>query len=190
MANPDTPNGFRFVKSMSGAPSVGMIRSAEPSGADIYKFDVISIEGSSGSKLAEASTTNDDTFVGVAVGFGKKTDMTGEYPVSFNPSNLEKIWYDDSENTSADWRVFYIPVEGNVFEVQSDTDLDLGVGDVCDLLATTSGSSTTGISGHQIGASTNADLIIVDIPRYPDNDPTLANTRYHVMFSSSTILSN
>lgn len=189
MANPDTPNGFKFVKSMSGSPASGMLRSAPVSGADIFKGDIIAIEGSAGAKLAEAATTNDETFLGVAVSFGKVSDMQGEYGGAFNPDDLTTLYYDDSASTNTDWRVWYVPVEGNVFEVQSSGSIGREVGDAVDLINTT-GSTTTGISAHEINTSTNADMIIVDIPAYPDNDKTLTNALYHVMFSTSTIASN
>ena len=177
MSNPDRPNGFKLVASLSGAPISSLIRSiGVTDGADMFKGDLISLT----SNLGAVATTNDATILGVAVGFGKVDPATGNYAGAYNPDNLTTTYYDDSASTHTDWRVFYIPVDGAILEVQSDTDLDLAVGDACDLLKTTAGNTTTGISGQQIGASTNADFHVVDIPAYPDNDSTLANTRYHV----------
>jgi hypothetical protein len=177
MANPDKPNGFKLVASLSGAPVSSLIRSiGVTDGTDIFKGDMISLA----SGLGAVSATNDATFLGVAVGFGKVDPATGNYASAYNPDNLTTLYYDDSASTHTEWRVFYIPVDQAIFEVQSDTDLDLLRGAACDLLVTTAGSTTTGISGQQIGASTNADFHVVDIPAYPDNDSTLANTRYHV----------
>ena len=177
MANPDTPNGFKLVASLTGAPISSLMRSiGVTDGADIFKGDLISLA----SGLGVVSATNDATILGVAMGFGKVSDMSGEYASAYNPDDLTTIYYDDSANTHTEWRVFYVPIDGAIFEVQSDTDLDLLRGAACDLLKTTSGSTVTGISGDQIGASTNADFHVVDIPAYPDNDSNLANTRYHV----------
>ena len=182
MANPDRPSGFKLVASLTGAPVSSMIRSVGiTDGTDLFVGDVINIT----SNLAKVGATNDATFVGVCVGFGKVDAMSGSYASAYNPDNLTTIYYDDSASTHTEWRAFYVPIDGNVFEVQSDTDLDLAVGDACDLLATTAGSTVTGISGQQVGASTNADFHVVDIPDYPDNDSTLANTRYHVVVTGA-----
>ena len=68
MANKDTPNGFRPVKTMSGAPLTSMIRTCGVAdGADIFVGDAVNIE----SGLAAVGATCDEGFAGVAVGFGK-----------------------------------------------------------------------------------------------------------------------
>lgn len=177
MANPDRPSGFRLVKTMSGAPLASVIRSiGVTDGTDIFKGDMLSLA----SNLAAVSATNDATFLGVAVGFGKVDAASGNYASAYNPDNLTTLYYDDSASTHTQWRVFYVPVEDAIFEVQSDTDLDLAVGSPCDLLTTTAGNTTSGISGQQVGANTNTDFRVVEIPAYPDNDSTLANTRYWI----------
>ena len=185
MANPDKPNGFKLVKTLSGAPVGSVIRSVGVTdGTDIFRGDLLSLT----SNLAAVAATNDATFLGVAVGFGKVSDMSAEYASAFNPDDLTKLYYDDSASTHTEWRVFYVPVDDAIFEVQSDTDIDLAIGDPCDLLATTAGSTTTGISGQQVGANTNTDMHVVDIPPYPDNDATLANTRYHVTITKAEMV--
>jgi len=185
MANPDRPNGFKFVKTLSGAPMASVVRSVGVTdGADMFKGDLISLD----TNLGKVGVTNDADFLGIAVGFGKVTDITGEYASAFNPDDLTKLYYDDSASTHTEWRVFYVPADDAIFEVQSDTDIDLSVGDPCDLLATTAGSTVTGISGHQVGANTNTDMRVVDIPAYPDNDSTLANTRYHVRITPAELI--
>jgi len=185
MANPDRPSGFRFVKTLSGAPMASVMRSVGVTdGADIFKGDLISLT----SNLGAVSASNDTTFLGVAVGFGKVDSTSGEYAGAYNPDNLTTLYYDDSASTNTDWRVFYVPVDDAIFEVQSDTDLDLAVGDPCDLLVTTAGSTASGISGQQVGANTNTDMRVVDIPPYADNDSTLANTRYHVTVTKAEMM--
>jgi len=177
MANPDRPSGFKFVKTISGAPVASVMRSVGVTdGADMFVGDLISLD----TNLGKVGATNDADFLGIAVGFGKVDGASGEYASAYNPDNLTTLYYDDSASTHTDWRVFYVPLQDAVFEVQSDTDLDLAVGDPCDLLVTTAGSTVTGISGQQVGANTNTDMRVVEIPTYPDNDSTLANTRYFV----------
>lgn len=185
MANPDKPNGFKLVKTLSGAPVASVVRSVGVTdGTDIFHGDLISLT----SNLGAVAATNDATLLGVAVGFGKISDMQGEYGSAFNPDTLTTLYYDDSASTHTEWRVFYVPVDDAIFEVQSDTDLDLAIGDPCDLLVTTAGSAVTGISGQQVGANTNTDMYVVDIPPYPDNDSTLANTRYHVTITKAEMM--
>jgi len=176
MANQDRPSGFKLVASLTGAPVTSLIRSiGVTDGTDIFKGDMISLA----SGLGVVTATNDATILGVAVGFGK-VNASGDYPSAFNPDNLTTLYYDDSASTHTEWRVFYVPIDSAVFEVQSDADLDLLAGAACDILVSTAGNTTSGISGQQITSSTNADFHVVDIPAYPDNDSTLANTRYHV----------
>lgn len=183
MANPDRPSGFRFVKTLSGAPVAAVMRSiGVTDSADIFKGDMISLT----TNLGVVSATNDATFLGIAAGFGKITQMQGEFGPALNPDDLTKLYYDDSANTHTDWRVFYVPVDDAIFEVQSDIDLNVSVGDTVDLLVTTAGNADTGISGQQVGqATSNTDFLIIDIPPYPDNDSTLANTRYHITVSKA-----
>ena len=181
MANPDRPNGFKFVRSLSGAPMSGLVRSVGVTdGADMFVGDLISLT----SNLAAVAATNDATFLGVAVGFGKVDAASGQYASAYNPDNLTTLYYDDSASTHTEWRVFYVPVDDAIFEVPSNADLDAAVGDPVDLVAT-AGNTTTGISAHEVGANTNTDMRIVDIPAYPDNDSTLANTRYHVAITKA-----
>lgn len=179
MANPDRPQGFRFVRNQFGFPMSGQVRYlGVTDGADMFVGDALSLT----SNLAAVSATNDATFLGVAVAFGKKDKATQQVASAYNPDNLTVRYYDDSASTHTDWVVYYVPAEGNVFEAQSDADLDLSVGSTCDLLAT-AGDTATGQSKHELDTNSNADFTVVDIPQYPDNDSTLANARYHVIFT-------
>jgi len=176
MANPDRPRGFTPVKTLTGAPWTSMIRSIGVTDTvDMFIGDMLTLT----SNLAAVSASNDSAFLGVAVGFGKVDAASGEYAGAYNPDNLTTLYYDDSASTHTEWRVFYVPAEMCVFEVQSDSDLDLAVGDTCDLGGTT-GNTTTGRSRQEITTSSNTDFTVVEIPSYPDNDSTLANTRYLV----------
>jgi len=181
MANPDRPSGFRPVKYTSGAPWSGQVRAiGVADGADIFVGDLLNLE----SGLAAVAATNDAAILGVAVGFGKRDDMTNSIGSAVDPVNLNKIYYDDSASTHTDYVVFYVPARDMIFEVQSNADLDLVVGSPCDLVAT-AGSTTTGRSQHEVGTNTNSDFVVVEIPDYPDNDSTLANTRYLVQVTQT-----
>jgi len=181
MANPDRPRGFTPIKHTSGASVTGQVRAiGVADGADIFVGDLLNLE----SGLAAVAATNDAAILGVAVGFGKIDEMTGSIGSAVDPENLNKIYYDDSASVHTDYVVFYVPARDTVFEVQSDADLDLVVGDPCDLVAT-AGSATTGLSLQEVGSNTNSDFVVVEIPDYVDNDSSLANTRYWVQVTQT-----
>lgn len=177
MANQDRPNGFTLVKTFSGAPMSSLIRSiGVADGEDIFIGDVVNLE----SGLADPGATDDAAFLGYAVGFGKVNEMSGEDQGPFNPDNLGKRYYDDSESTHTEWVCYYVPAGDAIVEVQTNADLDLVVGDVVDLVDG-AGNATTGRSIQEVGTSTNADFTVVEIPKYVDNDNSLANARVWVM---------
>lgn len=178
MANPDKPRGFTPIKHISGAPWTGQVRAAPcGDGEDIFIGDFVSLV----SGLVLPADTNDATLLGVAVGFGKKTEFQKNTATAINPDQLGTLYYDDSANTHTDWMVFYVPAQDMVFEVQTAVDLSASVlGDTCDLLGT-GGNTVTGRSQQEVTTSTNADFTIVERPEYPDNDPSLINERLWVM---------
>jgi hypothetical protein len=175
MANPDRPNGFTPVKTLSGAPVSAVIRAiGVADGEDIFIGDMVNLE----SGLADPMATNDAAILGAVVGVGKI--VNGKFVGAFDPSNLNPgVYYDDSASTHTDYCVFYAPATDCIFEVQSNADLDLVVGSPCDLVDGV-GSTTSGRSIQEVGSNTNSDFVVVEIPQYPDNDSTLANTRYWV----------
>lgn len=178
MANVDRPNGLRPVKTLSGAPWTGMVRAiGVADGADIFIGDPLNLE----SGLAAPGATNDTDFLGVAIGFGKKNAMSQLHGGPFNIENLNKRFYDDSENTHTDWVVYYVPAHDVIYEAQTATALTLKVGDTCDL-SYTAGSTTTGISAAELTTNLNADFMVVEVPSLPDNDATAVWGRYWVMF--------
>lgn len=179
MANVDRPNGFRLVKTITGAPVSSVIRSVGVTdAADIFVGDALTLT----SGLAAVAATNDAAFLGVAVGFGKVNSMTGEIQGMFNATSLETRYYDDSASTHTEWVCFYVPASDGVFEVQTSGAQTLLPGSSCDLVAT-AGNTTTGQSNHEITSSTNADFKVVEVPKYVDNDHTAAWGRYWVMFT-------
>lgn len=176
MANVDRPNGFRPVKTLSGAPWTSLIRTiGVADGEDIFIGDLVNLE----SGLADPSATNDAALLGVAVGFGK-VDAAGVPLGPYNPNNLMTRFYDDSASTHTEWVCYYVPVDDVIFEAQTATALTLAVGDTCDL-SDAAGDETSGISRQEITTSTNADFTVVAIPKYADNDNTLVWGRYWVM---------
>lgn len=176
MANTDAPNGFRPVKTLSGRPVNGTIRTfGVADGEDIFIGDMVNLE----SGLADPMATNDTAVLGCVVGVGK-VDADGIPLGPFNPDDLGKKFYDDSASTHTEWVVYVAPCDDCVYEVQTNADLDLVVGDVVDLVDGV-GSSTTGNSIQEVGTSTNADFTVYEIPHYPDNDNALANAKVWVI---------
>lgn len=177
MANSDRPNGFRPVKSLNGMPVSMMVRAiGVADGEDIFIGDALNLE----SGLADPADTNDSALLGVAVGFAKKDTMSQEaIGGNFNAADLSQRFYDDSANTHSDWVVYYVPFKDMVFEVQTATALTKLPGETVDL-ESTAGSETTGISAHEITTSSNADFVVVEVPKYPDNDATAVWGRYWV----------
>ena len=177
MANVDRPNGFKVVKTLSGAPITSMMRSiGVTDGADMFVGDIINLA----SGLAAVGATDDAALMGVAMGFGKKDAMSQQVSGPFNADSLMTRYYDDSASTHTDWVVYYVPIMDVVLEAQTATALTKLVGETVDLLAT-AGDTTTGQSRQEITTSSNADFTVVEIPSYPDNDPTLVWGRYWVM---------
>lgn len=184
MANVDRPNGFKPVKTFSGAPWTAMIRTVGVAdGADIFVGDAIKLS----SGLAAASTAHADVIYGVAVGFGKK-GADGNPLGMFNPENLNTPqYYDDSASTHTDWVCYFVPVNDVIFEAQFDgTPTTPVIGQGYGLIYTT-GSTTTGISAQEIDGDdvTDIDVQIVDFVRQPNNDWTAAYGRVLVKFDDS-----
>lgn len=179
MANPDRPRGFTPVGTLSGAPWTSRLRAVGVAdGEDIYIGDMVNLE----SGLADPMATDDAAVLGAVVAIGKYVD--GKATTNLDASNLNLRFYDDTASTHTDYYVVVALSEDCVYEVQSNADLDLAIGGNCDLVDGV-GNSTTGRSIQEVGTSTNADFTVVDIPAYPDNDSTLANTRYHVIVTSA-----
>jgi len=180
MANVDRPNGFRAVKTISGAPLSSVIRSVGVAdGADIFVGDALQLASGLAQRLAVEGIC-----IGVAVGFGKKNAMSLDNGGPFNPDALMTRYYDDSASTHTDWVVYYIPAEDAIFEAQTDAAATLVVGEAQDIVVG-SGSTTTGLSDMEIdadGLTNDGDVVVVEIPKIAGNDPTLAAGRYWVKF--------
>lgn len=180
MANADRPRGFTPVKFTSGAPYRGEMRTVGITDAkDIYVGDPIIVTTGLALQCASGSTA-----VGVAMGFGKRSDVDGYAAGAFDPENLDKTWHDDSDGTHTDYVCFYVPVQNMIFEVQSDIDASAAVvGTVYDTTATgTLAGSAGGRSAVQLTTDSNHDIEVVELPQAPDNDATLINASYYVQF--------
>lgn len=187
MANPDRPNGLTPVGVIGGSPwnaRVRRIAAADRSSdttnnhGDIYIGDPIAL--SSGKAVPADSAA---TILGVCVGVGKSNASVNPASSPFNPADLTQRYAPLTDATG--WDIFYVPADNVVFEVQSASDLDLAVGSAADInlvAATAHGSRTTGMSNVELTTDSDSDVKVVGIPDYPDNDSTLANTRYHVIF--------
>lgn len=180
MANVDRLNGFRAVKTVSGGPVTGLIRTVGVTDSgDIFVGDAISITTGLATPMAVEGIC-----AGVAVGFGK-LNATLENGGPYNPDDLMTRYYDDSANTHTDWVCYYVPAEDVIFEAQvDDTAAVLVVGEAQDILPT-AGNTTTGISKHEINGdalNNDGDVVVVEIPNIVGNDPELAFGRYWVKF--------
>ena len=185
MANPDKPRGFIFAQTLSGAAATGMARKltvaarsdATGNHGDIYIGDPVKV---SIGGVVTVADSGDDIY-GVAVGLGVDN-------IDHGPTGMYKA--DDLEtrylpNATAGF-AWVIPKEDALFEIQSASDLDLTVGaeaDVTTTAATAHGSQTTSFSSCEVTTKANADVTVVTIVDSPDNDSTLANTRYIVQIN-------
>lgn len=185
MANTNRPNGFRPVMGQFGNFH-GLIRKYEAGDrstdttnnhGDIYVGDVVKL--TSGKALPANSN---DTVLGVVVGVG--TAGTHGDAGMFKPASLDEkhLAYNESGY------VWVVPAEGNLFEVQSGSDLDLLAGSQADISVDAGeahGSRTTGQSNAVLVADTNHDVEVIEVVSSEDNDSTLAYTRYVVQFTKT-----
>jgi hypothetical protein len=152
---------------------------------DIYLGDPVTLNGSGLVTVANSG----DTILGVVVGVGKAG--TFDVAAPFNPDNLTERFVRLEDTGTETYFVWISPAESAMFEAQSDSDLDLAIGAAADITTepgTAHGSRLTGNSTAEIAANVNDDVRVIQIPAYPDNDPTLANTRYHVTFTNRQFL--
>lgn len=182
MANTDNPDGFRPIKTLTGSPVSGMLRSVGAGADDLFVGDAISITAGVAVQAAVEGIV-----AGVIVGFGSyESDSLNAAPFAYNPTDLEKKFFDTSEDVEADWSVFYVPADGVVFEAQFDDSEDIVIGEGYDLIIA-DGSSTSGRSAMEVAgnAKTNdGDVVVVEKPLGPKYDQTsgVANKRVWVTF--------
>lgn len=176
MANLDTPNGLKPYKTLGGYSTGAVNRYFVPAtdGTAIYLGQPVKLVGSAttdGVPHVTAMTTTADVVCGVVVGVEPETADSTMYRVASTARYL--LVADDPQQ---------------VFEVQTDgTGGVTAVGEVADLITIATGSTVTGRSYIEIGASTitnngdqTEDVMIVGVPQRVDNDITIANGRYLV----------
>lgn len=179
MPNQDRPDGLRPYRLLGGSCSTGAVnRYFVPAtdGTAIYVGQPVKLVGSAttdGVSHVTAMTTTADVICGVVVGVEPETQDSLVYRAASTARYL--LVADDPQQ---------------VFEVQTDgTGGVAAVGEVADLITITTGSTVTGRSYIEIGASTitnngdqTEDVHIIGVPQRPDNDITIANGRYLVRF--------
>ena len=182
MANPDKPRGFKFAQTMNGSPAVGMMRKltvAARSEADDHGHIFIGDPVKVSIAGVVAAANSGDVIYGVCAGIGTTGDIDHGTPGMYVSNDLERRYLDDVTAGS----IWVIPKENAVFEIQSDSDLDLTIGAEADVnisAGSTHGVLATGQSNVELTTLANADVTVVTIVDTPDNDSTLANTRYLV----------
>lgn len=189
MANVQRPRGFRPAKSLIGAPWNSMVReytAADRSGdltnnhGDIYIGDVVTLTAT-GVQVADTSVTPTGVVVGIGVDGGTTFGPTGY----FNPNDLSQRYLAAGDNGI----VAVVPCEGVLFAIQTASDLDLVPGSLADhstTAATAHGDRTTGNSTVELNvAAATGDVMVVETPDSPENDPTAAYATHLVRFVAS-----
>ena len=190
MANVDRPNGFKFAKSLSGQAPNAMIRkytagdrSADTTNnhGDIHIGDPVKLV--SGLVLAANSG---DTILGICVGVGKNGAIEHGDSGYFNADDLSERFADLATATGV--IIAVMPAEGNIFEIQTASDLDLLQGSLADISVDATeehGDRVTGNSEVELVVASNNDVKVVENVTTPDNDITLANARHMVKFQTT-----
>lgn len=187
--NPDRPNGFTPVKSLSGRPWNGTFRTytrADTSAlttnnhGDIHVGDAVSISASTG--LVSPLITN-VACLGVVVAIGAAA-MHGE-PTFADPANQTQKTHSELTNTTD--LIGVVLANDMLFSVQTALSLTLVPSETADVNVSANtvnhGSRTTGQSNMELTTNSNADVKVVETPNDADgNDPTLTNARHLVMF--------
>ncbi len=174
MANADTPRGLRPVRYQGGACYTGAANMYYIPATDstaVYLGGLVKLAGSSDADGVASVTGNVSTgnsVVGVVVGFDpdKGAGAGGRDSTIYRAASTE--------------RYVYVADDPNlIFSVQDDASATLAagnVGNVADLTAFTSGSTTTGLSSIEISATTatasgdgTEDVLILGLERLPDN---------------------
>ena len=182
MANADSPRGFQPAGHRNG----GVVRSNEFNIAynyatKIYRGDAVELSSGKVTVATAASTT----ILGIFNGCSYKDD-TGA--IIFSP-----YWPGAAlADSAAVVKCSIFTDKGILFEVQCDSAVAYvdatHRGTVCDLIATTSGSTITGQSGQEItpGTTGDAQFMIYQLVDRPDNAAG-ANAKVLVSINDSSI---
>jgi len=183
MANTDRPNGFKASKTLNGSPVSAMLRKltvaaradATNDHGDIYIGDPVKMTAAGVVTVADSG----ENIYGVCAGMGIDNVEHGETGM-YKADDLETRYL---PNATAGF-VWVYPKQNVLFEIQSESDLDLTVGALADINLKGSGaahgSQTTSQSNVELEAYANGDVTVVELQTAPDNDTTLANARYLV----------
>lgn len=199
MANVDSPFGLRPIRHRNGAPYNGAANPyyiAATYGTALFVGDaVIKVAGGSNTAAVtsaslghfpigtlpsiESATVGDgNRITGVIVGFAENPDDLTKH---YNPASTERVALvcDDPDV---------------IFEIQADGAIpaaSMGLNAV--LIATHSGSTTTGLSGMELDTTSDApaadasnQLLILRAVNRPDNDTTLTHAKVEVMINQHT----
>lgn len=199
MANADTPFGLKPIRHKSGAPYNGAANpyyvNASYATALFIGDPVIRVAGGSNAaavkapgagefaigtlpEVEKATVGDGNRITGVIVGFSPlATDLTKKH----NPASTERVAYvcDDPDV---------------VFEIQADGAIAAAsVGLNAVLIATHSGSTTTGLSGIELDTTSDApaadasnQLVILRLVNRPDNETNLIHNKVEVMINQHT----
>lgn len=200
MANTDRPTGFSFAKSLTGhAPNamarkydvtVNTTRTALLDGT-IYLGDAVSLVragGVAGGQGTVVPFTSGEPCLGIVVGTGNPAAVEMGDSGAFNADDLSQRFIPETEAGTA----WIIPVEGNLFSVQSATALTNpfrgGEFEVNpDATDASHGDTITSRSIMEIidptGATVNNDVRIVEINTGVENIPADAFAEFIVMFT-------
>lgn len=173
MANVDRPCGLKPVKHLDGSPWNGKYNIYSVSADDataIYIGDLVTMDGTADATGkypgVKQTTADDDTIVGVAIGFGTTPDLIA------NPDSLGTRYRPASV-------LRYVAVVDDptvIYEIQEDSAggsiAITAVGNNADVVVG-SGNTTTGMSGMELDSSdvgtTAGDLRIMRVVNREDN---------------------
>lgn len=151
MANPNAAFGFRPVRHANGAPfstPPQLMYLAAGEANNIFIGDLVKLAGDADALYGVATVTKvaaGNTPVGVVVGFDAVLGgLTPNLNITYRPASTAQY-------------VYVVTDPSLVFEVQTSgslTSVDVGLN--ADLTVATAGSTTTGVSGMQLDATTKA----------------------------------
>lgn len=128
---------------------------------------------------------------GVVVGIGApgSGDTLNQESGPWDASDLTRTQITSAEvEADTDGFVLYVaPARNWIFEVQNDGAQTVQVGDIFDInISANTVAHTDAATGKSIteltGAAGGENCRVVNIPEYVDNETSLANARFHVMF--------
>ena len=199
MANEDRPFGLKPVRYKSGAPYNGACQPyyvASSYGTALFIGDPV-LKVAAGSNTAQVAVPSTGSFnIGTLPqversGIGTTSRITGVI-IGFSPLATD---LDKKHNPASTERVALVADDpALIFEIQADGPIpaaSMGLNGV--LIATHSGSATTGLSGIELDttsdvpAATAADqLLIVRAVNREDNDTTLIWAKVEVLINQHT----